>query len=171
MKLGIYKVSQRAESPTPATNFSACFDIKACLHKELVKAHSQDNIKFDLFVVDDYISIPPFCRVLIPTGIIFVIPVDRQIKILPRSGLAWKNGITVINSPGTIDPDYTEETFVLLHNTSSETFIVHHGDRIAQGELVKNNSQKILFYQAADVDVQSIKNDTNRNGGFGSSGV
>lgn len=172
MKLGIYRISEKTQVPCCATDFSACFDLKACFHKNKVKCCSGvSNEKVDLEVSDDYIILPPRSRALIPTGIIFVIPEGYQMKILPRSGLAWKNGVTVINSPGTIDEDYTEETFVLLHNTSYEPFKICNGDRIAQGELVKNTSRNIMFYDAFFNDVNKIKLKTNRNGGMGSTGV
>ena len=78
------------------------------------------------------ITIEPMQRQLIPTGLFIELPVGYEAQIRPRSGLAFKNGITVLNSPGTIDADYRGEIKVLLINFSNETFTVNNGERIAQ---------------------------------------
>ena len=78
------------------------------------------------------ITIEPMQRQLIPTGLFIELPVGFEAQIRPRSGLAFKNGITVLNSPGTIDADYRGEIKVLLINFSNETFTVNNGERIAQ---------------------------------------
>ncbi|MEY2799027.1 MAG: Deoxyuridine 5-triphosphate nucleotidohydrolase [Bacteroidota bacterium] len=78
------------------------------------------------------ITIAPMQRQLIPTGLFIELPVGYEAQIRPRSGLAYKNGITVLNSPGTIDADYRGEIKVLLINFSNETFTVNNGERIAQ---------------------------------------
>ncbi len=102
-------------------------------------------------------------RVLIPTGIFMELPVGFEAQIRPRSGLAFKNGITVLNSPGTIDADYRGEIKVLLINLSSETFTIQDGERVAQMVVAKHervdwqNSEQLL--------------DTQRgSGGFGHTG-
>ncbi len=86
-----------------------------------VRAHIQENI-----------IIYPGKRVLVPTGIFFEIPKGLEIQVRPRSGLAFKNGITVLNSPGTIDSDYRGELKVLLINHGEEEFVIEPGMRIAQ---------------------------------------
>jgi len=83
------------------------------------------------------ISIQPFERVLVPTGLIIELPEGFEAQIRPRSGLALKHGITVLNSPGTIDADYRGEVKVLLINLSQTEFIINHGDRIAQMVIAK----------------------------------
>ena len=74
----------------------------------------------------------PFGRALIPTGLAIALPENYEAQIRPRSGLALRNGLTVLNSPGTIDSDYRDEIKVLLINLGSEEFQIHNGDRIAQ---------------------------------------
>src|SRR4051812_28056115 len=83
-------------------------------------------------VIDEPMVIDPLQRVLIPTGLYIELPANYEAQIRPRSGLAYKHGITVLNSPGTIDADYRGEIKVLLINLGSEPFTVQHGDRIAQ---------------------------------------
>ena len=82
--------------------------------------------------LDSSIIIKPFERALIPTGLFFEIPVGYEIQVRPRSGLAAKNGVTVLNTPGTIDSDYRGEVKVILINLGKEDFVVNNGDRIAQ---------------------------------------
>lgn len=82
--------------------------------------------------VNEPLTIAPGARVLVPTGLIFEIPVDFEAQIRPRSGLALRHGITLPNAPGTIDSDYRGEVQVILANLGSEPFTVERGDRIAQ---------------------------------------
>ena len=101
---------------------------------------------------------------LIPTGLFFEIPAGYEIQVRARSGLAAKNGVTVLNSPGTIDSDYRGEVKVILINHGKEDFIVHSGDRIAQ--LVFARSLQAHFELSASLS------DTQRGeGGFGSTGI
>jgi dUTP pyrophosphatase len=83
------------------------------------------------------ILIEPNQRLLVPTGLILEIPIGYEVQIRPRSGLAYKFGITVLNAPGTIDSDYRGEIFVLLVNLSNEPFLINHGERIAQAVVAK----------------------------------
>ncbi len=78
------------------------------------------------------ISLKPMERALIPTGLFIELPVGYEAQVRPRSGLAIKSGITVLNTPGTIDADYRGEIMVILINLSHETFVIRDGDRIAQ---------------------------------------
>lgn len=103
-------------------------------------------------------------RALIPTGLSVAIPEGYEIQVRPRSGLAFKNGITVLNSVGTIDSDYRGEVGVLLINTSEEDFIIHNGDRIAQFVVAPVTQGKFKLVEKLD--------ETERgSGGFGSTGV
>ena len=81
------------------------------------------------------VTVDPGKRELVPTGIAVAIPYGYVLEVRPRSGLAWKSGVTVLNSPGTIDPDYRGEIGVVLANLGPEPFVVHPGDRIAQAVL------------------------------------
>lgn len=113
----------------------------------------------------DFMPIPPRERALVPTGLIFAIPKGYEGQVRPRSGLALKNGITVLNTPGTLDSDYRGEVRVLLLNTSNETFVVNHGDRIAQLVIAKIERPTFAF-------TGGVISDTARGtGGFGSTGV
>ena len=103
-------------------------------------------------------------RILVKTGLFVEIPSGYEAQVRPRSGLALKNGITVLNSPGTIDADYRGEIGVILVNLSKEDFKINHGERIAQ--LVFSAYSKVDF-----VTVKSLDESTRGIGGFGSSGI
>ena len=103
-------------------------------------------------------------RILVKTGLFVEIPPGYEAQVRPRSGLALKNGITVLNSPGTIDADYRGEIGVILVNLSKEDFKINHGERIAQ--LVFSAYSKVNF-----VTVKSLDESTRGIGGFGSSGI
>jgi len=107
--------------------------------------------------------VPAHGRVLIPTGMFVAIPEGYEIQIRPRSGLALKKGITVLNTPGTIDADYRNEIGVILFNTSDEDFKVEAGDRVAQ--IVLNKIEQIRWIVVDELD------ETDRKGGFGSTNI
>lgn len=113
--------------------------------------------------LNEVLTLLPQDRILIPTGIYLEIPEGYEIQVRPRSGLALKHGITVLNTPGTIDADYRGEIKVLLINHGKDPFQIHNGDRIAQLVLAKH--EVILW------EVSSHLNPTERGeGGYGSSG-
>ncbi|WP_024787075.1 dUTP diphosphatase [Lebetimonas sp. JH369] len=123
---------------------------------------SEEAAGFDLHSADDVI-IKPGERRLIKTALAFEIEKGYEIQIRPRSGLAYKHGITVLNTPGTIDSDYRGEIKVLLINLSDEEFKIKKGERIAQAVVAP-------VVQAKIVEVDDL-NDTKRgSGGFGSTG-
>lgn len=104
---------------------------------------------------------------IIPTGLFFHIPDNMEIQIRPRSGLAAKNSVTVLNSPGTIDSDYRGEIKVILINHSDYIFRINNGDRIAQGVIASVLAKNIIHLNKVD----SISTETERaTGGFGSTG-
>lgn len=110
------------------------------------------------------IVLKPLDRVLVKTGLFIEIPVGYEAQVRPRSGLALKKGITVLNSPGTVDADYRGEIGVILINLSNENFVIEYGERIAQLIFAKVEQAEWL-----QVDILS---DTDRGtGGFGSTGV
>ena len=109
-------------------------------------------------------SLDPGARLLIPTGFAFSIPRTYEGQVRPRSGLALKHGITVLNSPGTIDSDYRGEVSVILVNQGSETFFFERGDRIAQ--MVFTKVEQVKFEEADELD----KSDRGL-GGYGSTGL
>lgn len=114
--------------------------------------------------VEEPVVIPPHARALIPTGLRVALPEGFELQMRPRSGLALKKGITLLNSPGTIDADYRGEIGVILINHSDEPFTVQRGDRIAQ--MVLAHYEKIEWQP-----VDSLEASDRGDGGFGHSGV
>ena len=113
--------------------------------------------------IEDQIKIAPNSSALIPTGISVAIPIDVEIQIRPRSGLAAKSNISVLNTPGTIDSDYRGEIKVILFNHSSKEFVVKNKDRVAQMILMP-----VLKVDFEEVD--SLPESVRGLGGFGSTG-
>ena len=146
------QVVNKSSNPLPkySTEYSAGMDLRANLKDE------EGN--------DEVISIAPGKRVLIPTGLYLSIPYGYEGQIRPRSGLALKYGITVLNTPGTIDADYRGEIKVCLINLSNDTFDVHHGDRIAQLVLAKVS---LIEWN----EVESLDESDRGQGGLGSTGI
>ena len=116
------------------------------------------------FIPDEDIEIKPRETKLIPTGLYFEIPTGHEIQIRPRSGLALKNGITILNSPGTIDADYRGEIKVILINHSSNTFIITNEMRIAQMVVTQ-------FTRVDLIEVSQLSETDRGEGGFGSTGT
>jgi dUTP pyrophosphatase len=140
------KIINQSSNPLPeyATSGSSGMDIRASL--------------------TETIFLEPLERKLIPTGLFTEIPEGYEIQIRPRSGLAFKQGITCLNTPGTIDSDYRGEIKVLLINLSNEKQAIQHGDRIAQ--IVVAHVEKVNLIIVENID------ETERGaGGFGSTGV
>ena len=109
------------------------------------------------------VIIYPGGRALIPTGLQIALPQGYEARIQPRSGLALKQGITVLNTPGCIDSDYRGDIGVILINHGTEPFVIHQGDRIAQ--MIVSKVEQVTF------DIVTELNETNRgSGGFGSTG-
>ena len=114
--------------------------------------------------IDSPITLRPMERRLIPTGLRIALPEGCEAQVRPRSGLALKHGITVLNTPGTIDADYRGEVKVLLVNFSNDNFIINTGERIAQ--------MVIARYEKADLEQVAELDDTERgDGGYGHTGV
>jgi dUTP pyrophosphatase len=139
------KVINRSKHTLPeyATALSAGLDLKAELSEPL--------------------TIKPLQRHLVPTGLFIELPAGYEAQIRPRSGLAFKNGITVLNSPGTIDADYRGEVKVLLVNLSDRDFVIQDGERIAQ--MVVASHEQISW-----MPVTELKDSSRGAGGFGSTG-
>jgi dUTP pyrophosphatase len=114
--------------------------------------------------IEESINLKPLERAIIKTGIFMEIPVGYEAQVRPRSGLAFKKGITVLNSPGTVDADYRGEVGVILVNISSDDFLIEDGERIAQMVIAKHE-------QAEWVDVDVLDESERGAGGFGSTGV
>ncbi|WP_295738905.1 dUTP diphosphatase [uncultured Helicobacter sp.] len=142
----------------------ACIKIKK-LHKdaEIPKYQSVEAAGFDLHSIDELV-LKAGDRAVVGTGLAFEIESGFEVQVRPRSGLALKNGISVLNTPGTIDSDYRGEIKVILINHSGEDFIIHKGDRIAQG--VVNEITQAVF-----AEVEKLSESQRGESGFGSSGV
>lgn len=140
------KVINKGHHPLPqyATALSAGMDLRA-------------NI-------DESITLQPLERQLIPTGLHIALPDGYEAQVRPRSGLALKKGITVLNSPGTIDADYRGEIGVLLINLSQDAFIVNDGDRIAQMVITRHEHGEF-------VPVETLNETERGEGGYGHTGV
>ncbi len=114
--------------------------------------------------LDEPIELKPLERNLIPTGLFIELPVGFEAQIRPRSGLAIKKGITLLNTPGTIDADYRGEIKIILANISNETFVVNNGERIAQMVIARHE-------QAEWIEVEELLETERGAGGFGSTGT
>ncbi|MDG5815933.1 dUTP diphosphatase [Chitinispirillales bacterium ANBcel5] len=114
--------------------------------------------------IDNDISLAPMCRAIVPTGLCFEIPQGLEVQVRPRSGLAFKSGVTVLNAPGTIDSDYRGEVKILLINLGNSDFVIKRGDRIAQ--LVPVALPNVDFIEQAE-----ITETTRGAGGFGHTGL
>jgi len=139
------RIVNKSRHPLPnyATDFSAGMDLRA----ELTAP----------------IELKPMHRILVPTGLFIQLPPKFEAQIRPRSGLAFKNGVTVLNSPGTIDSDYRGEIKVLLVNLSNQTFVINDGERIAQMVIARHETAEWKLVEDLD--------DSDRGaGGFGSTG-
>lgn len=142
MKIRIINKSQHA-LPEYATLASAGVDLRANLEAP--------------------ITVGSLEKVIVPTGLFMEIPVGYEAQVRPRSGLAFKHGITVLNSPGTIDADYRGEIKVILVNLSKESFTIENGERIAQMVIAAHE-------QAEWVEVENLQETERGAGGFGSTG-
>lgn len=114
--------------------------------------------------IPEPISLKPLERTIIKTGLFIALPVGYEAQVRPRSGLAAKKGITVLNAPGTIDADYRGEIGVILVNLSNEDFIVEDGERVAQLVIAKHERTEW-------VEVKELSETSRGSGGFGSTGV
>lgn len=171
MVLKAFKLYPEVRTPQRATEQAACFDLCAYLGQPVfdVEGFFENNkpCKAEIFdnVSSRHLVIDPGQRLLIPTGIIFDIPEGYSVRLHPRSGLALKEGLVMANCQGIIDSDYVHETKIMVLNTSTQRLQIYHGDRIAQGELVKVENYSITE------TVTKPETKTNRTGGFGSTGV
>ena len=142
MKVKIVNKSTN-DLPSYSTVHSAGMDLRANLEKEIV--------------------LKPLERILVPTGLFIELPVGYEAQIRPRSGLALKKGITVLNTPGTIDADYRGEIGVILINLSNEEFVIQHGERICQ--------MVVASHETVEWELSEELKETERGaGGFGHTG-
>ena len=143
VKIQIKRLNPEVKIPSYKTNGSSGMDLMAFLK--------------------DPVTIKPKSSELISTGISVAIPEDTEIQIRPRSGLAAKSNISVLNTPGTIDSDYRGELKIILYNHGADDFVVNNGDRIAQMVLMP-------VLKASFEEVENLPNTIRGTGGFGSTG-
>ena len=143
----VIKVINKSDNPLPAyeTSHSAGMDLRA-------------------FIPENELLLKPLARILIPTGLYIELPEGFEAQIRPRSGLALKHGITVLNSPGTIDADYRGEIKILLINLSDTPFAIKSGDRIAQMVIARHE-------QPGWEEVEILNETIRGTGGYGHTGV
>ncbi|KAF2511301.1 dUTP diphosphatase [Flavobacterium foetidum] len=110
------------------------------------------------------ITLRPLERTIVKTGLFIELPIGYEAQVRPRSGLAAKKGVTVLNSPGTIDADYRGEIGVILVNLSNDDFVIENGERIAQLIIAKHE-------RAEWIEVETLSETSRGEGGFGSTGV
>jgi dUTP pyrophosphatase len=142
MKIKIINNSSN-ELPEYGTEHAAGMDLRANLLEEVI--------------------LKPLERKLIPTGLFIELPIGYEAQVRPRSGLAIKKGVTVLNSPGTIDADYRGEIMVIMINLSKEDFVIQHGERIAQMVVA---AHEVVTWEVAEV----LQNTSRGEGGFGHTG-
>jgi len=134
-------------------------------HQQLPAYATPQSAGMDLRAnIDESIVLKPFERRLISTGLHIALPVGFEAQIRPRSGLALKHGITVLNSPGTVDADYRGEVMVLLINLSQEEFIINDGERIAQMVIARHEQGLMELVDELDETERGV-------GGYGHTGV
>lgn len=146
MKIEFKKLAHAGDLPLPSyeSEYAAGMDVRAALTEPII--------------------LQPGARKLIPTGLKMAIPKGYEVQIRPRSGLAYRNGITMLNTPGTIDADYRGELKVLAVNLGEEAFEITHGDRLAQMIVAP-------VIQAEVEEVEELSETERGEGGFGSTGV
>ena len=139
------RIINKSKHPLPAyaTGASAGMDLRANL--------------------DSAVVLKSLERALVPTGLFLELPIGFEVQVRPRSGLAAKNGITVLNSPGTIDADYRGEVKVILVNLSKDDFTINNGERIAQMIIAKHEQAELM-------EVEELMESERGAGGFGSTG-
>ena len=139
------KIVNKSDNPVPeyATVHAAGMDLRAFIENDIV--------------------LQPLDRVLVPTGLFIELPIGYEAQIRPRSGLAFKHGLTVLNTPGTIDADYRGEIKVILVNLSNEAFTIKSGERICQ--MVVSKHETISFEQVSELS-ETVRGE----GGFGHTG-
>ena len=143
MKIKIKNISQH-KSPKHSTLDSAGIDLRANLTRQIL--------------------LKPLERTLVKTGLFIELPRGYEAQIRPRSGLAYKKGITVLNSPGTIDSDYRGEIGIILINLSDQEFVIENGERVAQMVIAKHE-------QAEWIEMEDLSSTERGSGGFGSTGI
>jgi dUTP pyrophosphatase len=163
------QVKDESIRPRRATRHSAGYDLHAYIAGRMIEFRNQINRLYTLPARQDvlfpewFLVLEPGHRMLCPTGVSSELPVGIEAQIRPRSGLAWKHGITIVNSPGTVDADFRDEWMVILENRSTEPYTIQHGDRIAQFVL-----SGLISLTEIETGLRELAPE--RAGGYGSTG-
>ena len=147
IKVKVFKLKESALLPEKRSDGAAGYDVSACL--------------------EGSVALEPLQRLKIPTGLILEIPVPYFISVRPRSSLALRHGIVLVNSPGTIDSDYRGELMIPMINLSEQKYQINHADRIAQLILEMNVQMKYIL----EVSKDSLSSTKRGEGSFGSTGI
>ena len=154
------------ELPEYASILSSGMDVRANIKNINIKQlNEKSNSRYFYTIAElNQVVLEPGGRCLIPTGLQVAIPAGYEIQIRPRSGLAFKEGVTVLNSPGTIDADYRGDIGIILYNSGEAPVIITHGDRIAQ--LILAKVEQIVWRPR-----KTLPETTRNEGGFGHTGI
>jgi dUTP pyrophosphatase len=169
IELKVYRNKDYAELPKSATMGSACYDVKSAFEVgDRITVYNSWNkqcyVPVKVIAGKVAFQLHPNNRALVPTGLIFDIPLGYVLKMYIRSGVALKKGLTMVNGVGIIDCDYVDESYILLENISDSLLVIEAGERLAQIELEKCMETELI--EIKDKPAQK----TNRKGGFGSTG-
>ena len=149
------------KDPAYVDNASSGFDLRAYITLE-------NGGEYDMIIQDYIITLKPFERKMIHTGLYFDVPENTEIQVRPRSGMSIKKGITVINTPGTVDENYTGEVCILIINLSNEDVVISNGERIAQAVLMPVFNARSVKLEIVD---EIVKETERGDGGFGHTGT
>ena len=158
MDVKVFKRSEDVILPQYQTDGAAGMDVRAYIPKLTCLADDGEIISG--------LRLEPFERVIIPTGLHVELPKGVELQVRPRSGLAYKKALTVVNSPGTVDSDFRGEIGVIIINLSPKSAIIHHEERIAQFVFAKHET---CDWHQVDT-LESLSDTTRGQGGFGSTG-
>ena len=164
-----FKLDSEVKDPVRATEGSACFDLHSFMPEDsLVRVyinHQDEDIEIrERKVVQGRVQINSTERMLVPTGLIFDIPMGYSVRLYPRSSLALKQGLTLANNVGIIDSDYVQPVYMMVYNISGYQQFVKNGERICQAELVREQPSVLMEVH------ERPESKTDRDGGFGSTG-
>ena len=173
VNVNIQKIYPEIEIPTYATDGSSGFDFKSYLKFYLsdfelfcLKFNKIRNTDYRIVLIEEkliQVELLPFKSIPIPTGLKMAIPEGLEMQVRPRSGLSIKQGLTLTNTPGTVDSDYRGEIILLMKNTTEKSIMISHGERLAQGVIAP-------VLQAKFIEVISLDETIRGEGGFGHTG-
>lgn len=163
MEKQVLKFVNKSNNQNPAyvDNASSGFDLRAYIT-------SENGGEYDIITQDYMITLKPFERRMFHTGLYFDVPENTEIQVRPRSGMSIKKGITVINTPGTVDENYTGEVCILIINLSNEDVVITNGERIAQAVLMPVFNARSVKLEIVD---EIVKETERGDGGFGHTGT